>query len=91
MHIMISYDIKDNGRRAKVHKALKDYGEWMQYSLFECQVNDKEYQALRRRLEPLIHVEEHDSVRYYAICGECRSKIEYWGGHAAREDGGVVL
>ena len=36
MHILISYDISEDKRRTKIHKMLKSYGQWMQYSVFEC-------------------------------------------------------
>ncbi|MEX0269390.1 CRISPR-associated endonuclease Cas2, partial [Leptolyngbyaceae cyanobacterium UHCC 1019] len=36
MHLVISYDISEDKRRTKIHKILKSYGQWMQFSVFEC-------------------------------------------------------
>jgi len=91
MHVMISYDIQSDRRRTKLHKVLKNYGEWMQYSVFECQVSEKEYQELRERLLPLVDVAAGDTLRLYRICGECQPKIEHLGGQTARPDGAVIL
>src|SRR5262245_458600 len=33
--VVISYDIADDKRRGRIFKALKNFGQWMQYSVFE--------------------------------------------------------
>jgi hypothetical protein len=33
MFIVISYDIPEDKRRTRIHKILKSYGQWMQYSV----------------------------------------------------------
>ena len=67
MFMTISYDISDDKRRTKIHKMLKSYGQWMQYSVFECDVTDSEYAKLRSRLSKVIKPEE-DSIRFYFLC-----------------------
>ena len=64
---------------------------YVHYSVFECQLSEKEYHELRRRLEPLIQVDESDSLRFYSLCGDCQQQIEHFGGHAARADGALIL
>jgi CRISPR-associated protein Cas2 len=91
MYTMISYDVKDDKRRNKVHKLLKNYGEWMQYSVFECQLDDARFQEVQQRLEPLIKANQGDSLCCYVMCEDCHEHIEHLGGHRAQEDGGVVL
>ena len=46
---VIAYDIPSDRRRTKVHKTLCGFGQWTQYSLFECHLTDKELVALRGR------------------------------------------
>jgi len=79
MFIVISYDISEDKRRTKIHKILKSYGQWMQFSLFECELNDAQYSKLRSRLSKLIKPNE-DSIRFYFLCGGCQPKIERIGG-----------
>lgn len=86
MHVVVSYDISDDKRRTKVHKMLKSYGQWMQYSLFECSdLTDPQYAKLRSRLDKLIKPDQ-DSVRFYFLCGCCKEKVERVGGEEVRDD-----
>jgi CRISPR-associated protein Cas2 len=86
MYVVISYDIPDDKRRTKVHRALKSYGQWMQYSLFECaDLSETQYAKLRSRLAHLIKPES-DSVRFYFLCACCQGKVERIGGEMLRDD-----
>ena len=86
MFVTISYDIPDDKRRTKVHKMLKSYGQWMQYSIFECaDLTDTQYAKLRSRLDRLIDPQT-DSVRFYFLCACCQNKVERVGGEAVRDD-----
>ena len=85
MQVVVSYDISDDKRRTKIHKALKSYGQWMQYSVFECVLTQTEYTRLRNRLNKLIKPEE-DSIRFYFLCECCQQKVERIGGEAVRDD-----
>lgn len=77
--IIVSYDISDDKRRTKIHKALKAYGQWTQYSIFECNLTKTEYAKLRARLDPLIDI-NNDSIRFYFVCDACKLKVERIGG-----------
>lgn len=39
---IVSYDVTDNDRRGRLHKLLLDYGDWVQYSVFCCELNPRE-------------------------------------------------
>lgn len=91
MRFVISYDIKNDLRRSKIHDTLKNYGERVQFSVFECELSRKEYRQLREALDPLIDVEETDSVRFYQLCSECRKKMEHVGGRTARENAAIIV
>lgn len=77
---MISYDVLDDKRRLRVARTLLGYGERVQYSVFECILEDDQRQELWRRLEKVIQAEE-DSVRYYRIGtpDQARSSVEIQG------------
>jgi CRISPR-associated protein Cas2 len=85
MFMTISYDISDDKRRTKIHKMLKSYGQWMQYSVFECDITDSEYAKLRSRLSKVIKPEE-DSIRFYFLCACCKNKVERIGGEQVRDE-----
>jgi len=85
MQVVISYDIADDKRRTKIHKILKSYGQWMQFSVFECRLTTTQYAKLRNRLNRLIH-EQEDSIRFYFLCECCQQKVERIGGEAVRDE-----
>ncbi|MBD3886690.1 CRISPR-associated endonuclease Cas2 [Phormidium tenue FACHB-886] len=85
MYVVISYDIPDDKRRTKIHKILKSYGQWMQYSLFECDLNNTQYAKLHARLSQLIKPEQ-DSIRFYFLCRCCQAKVERIGGEPLRDE-----
>ncbi len=86
MFVVISYDIAEDKRRTKIHKVLKSYGQWMQFSVFECvDLSEAEYARLRSRLSKMIKPEV-DSVRFYFLCGCCQGKVERIGGEVVRDD-----
>lgn len=85
MFVIVSYDITEDKRRTKIHDILKSYGQWMQYSLFECDLTQTQYAKLRSRLQKIIDPET-DSIRFYFLCGCCQNKIERIGGEAVRDN-----
>lgn len=80
---VISYDISDDRRRAKVHAILSGFGAWTQYSLFECYLNSKELILLRSRLAQVLRADDH--VRFYALCQVCRGRVEVHGSEKPQE------
>ena len=85
MFVVVSYDISEDQRRTKIHNLLKSYGQWMQYSVFECELTTTQYAKLRSRLERLIKPET-DSIRFYWLCNCCQKKVERIGGEKVRDD-----
>ncbi|MCB8953441.1 MAG: CRISPR-associated endonuclease Cas2 [Ardenticatenales bacterium] len=70
---LIAYDIPNDRRRTKVHKILCGYGQWTQFSMFECFLNDKELITLRHQLDQILKPDQ-DNVRIYHICQTCQAK-----------------
>ncbi len=75
---VVAYDIPDDRRRTKVHRTLSAFGQWTQYSLFECFLSAKELVELRNRLNRHLKPEE-DSVRFYPLCQACLERVETIG------------
>ena len=78
MFILTSYDIPSDRRRAKVAKILLDYGERVQYSVFECNLTLKQLQRLLTELQEVVS-EEEDSIRVYRLCADCVEEIKVLG------------
>lgn len=71
MMVLVSYDVATSdvggsGRLRRVAKACKDYGQRVQFSVFECVVDPGQWERLRHRLVGLID-EDRDSLRFYYL------------------------
>lgn len=80
MLVMISYDVVEDKKRLKLMKLLKDYGDRVQKSVFECNLSQKTYAKVKSGAEAIIN-KRKDRVRYYRICKGCVDKVEIsgWG------------
>lgn len=82
----ISYDIPDNRRRLKLAKLLLSYGKRVQKSVFEMQIDEKEFSGLIHQIERIIR-EDRDSVRIYRLSGQAaRSSLWLGRGIEVKED-----
>lgn len=52
---LITYDIRDDKRLRKVHRTMKNFGDHLQYSVFECQLSDSELLECQAELAAIIH------------------------------------
>ena len=82
---LVAYDIPNDRRRTKVHQILCGFGQWTQYSIFECFLSDREMVSLRGRLDEVLDSQE-DNVRFYHICRPCQQKAETIGSEPPVED-----
>lgn len=56
---IVTYDICDDKRLRKVFKVCRDFGDHLQYSVFECDLNPAEKVMLQGMLEGIInHTED---------------------------------
>lgn len=52
---LITYDISDDKRRNRVFKTLRDRGDHVQFSVFLCELNPREYAFLKGQLHEFVH------------------------------------
>ncbi|HZT69788.1 MAG TPA: CRISPR-associated endonuclease Cas2 [Terriglobia bacterium] len=55
---LVCYDISDEKRLHKVFKAMRNYGDHLQYSVFECQLTPTDLARCRNELSQIIHHDE---------------------------------
>jgi len=68
---VIIYDITDNGLRARVARALLEYGcIRIQKSAFYGILNRNTREKLRLRLEKMMHDQE-GNIQFYPLCSKC--------------------
>ena len=73
--VVVAYDVPDDRRRERLHKALLNYGTPVQYSLFECLADEEELKRMKKQVQRIIKP-RLDHVRYYYLCKACVKRIE---------------
>lgn len=85
MLTMICYDIADDRRRNQVARLLQGWGERVQESVFECHITSIQRRQIVSDIACLIDAEQ-DKVRYYALCGKDRGKLQVLGNGSITRD-----
>ena len=78
MRIVVAYDIVDSKRRAKMRKFLSELGLNTQKSMFECEVEASDLEALRRYAAKRLDLEK-DQFAIYHLCAHCAARAEIQG------------
>ncbi|MBQ9334124.1 MAG: CRISPR-associated endonuclease Cas2 [Lachnospiraceae bacterium] len=76
---VISYDIEQNRTRTRIAKILESYGRRVQYSVFECDISQKQYEQLYQKLAELMSEDVSGNIRFYHICRNCEARIVTMG------------
>ena len=75
---VVCYDIKDDSRRMKVFKTMRNYGTRVQYSIFECILENDILDKMIDRISDIIKPDE-DSIRVYYLPDEAKRFIKIIG------------
>ena len=83
MMVLITYDVNTESaagkkRLRKVAKQCQNYGQRVQNSVFECLIDSAQLRRLQNALEEIME-KETDSIRYYYLGDEWRSRVEHVG------------
>lgn len=95
MLVLVTYDvntIEENGKKRlrRVARACQDFGQRVQFSVFEVEVDPAQWVALKARLEKIINP-EFDSLRYYYLGANWRRRVEHVGAKPATDLGGLLV
>jgi len=95
MLVLVTYDVATNDRKGaarlrRVAKACRDFGQRVQYSVFEIVVDPAQWTRLKARLEQIIDPKV-DSLRYYYLGSNWRGKVEHVGAKPATDFGGPLI
>lgn len=95
MLMLITYDVSTvdaAGRRRlrRVARACLDYGQRVQNSVFECEVDPAQWAMLRTALVSEIDPKT-DSLRFYRLGAEGRRRVEHVGAKPAQDLEGPLL
>jgi CRISPR-associated endonuclease Cas2 len=95
MMVLVTYDVnttEDGGKRRlrRVAKACQDYGQRVQNSVFEVEVDPAQWASLKSRLEEIVNV-KLDSLRYYYLGSNWHRRVEHVGAKPATDLGGTLI
>lgn len=95
MMILVSYDVSTassggDRRLRRISKACQDYGQRVQFSVFEIELDPARWVVLRQRLLDLIDLEV-DSLRFYHLGANWQGKVEHVGAKPSRNLNGPLV
>lgn len=95
MMVLVSYDVSTiddggPGRLRRVAKICKNYGQRVQYSVFECIVDPAQWTVLKQELIDQIQIET-DSLRFYFLGANWRSRVEHVGAKESFDQEGPLI
>jgi len=95
MFVLVSYDVATTDpmgqtRLRRVAKVCKNYGQRVQYSVFECIVDPAQWAVLKDRLIKEINPEK-DSLRFYYLGSNWRRRVEHIGAKEGIDQEGTLI
>ena len=95
MFVLITYDVavNDEGgarRLRRVARACKDWGQRVQFSVFECIVDPAQWALLKERLLREMD-EKKDSLRFYFLGSNWERRVEHVGVQKSLDQEGPLI
>lgn len=96
MYVLVTYDVQTTSpggpqRLRRLARACLDYGQRVQYSVFELKLDPALWATCRGRLLSLIDP-EHDSLRFYLLGSHWEGLVEHHGAKPAFDlEGPLIL
>lgn len=95
MYVLVTYDVSTadaEGPRRLRHtaKACLDYGQRVQNSVFEMEVDPAQWTTLKDRLMRIVDLEK-DSLRFYFLGKNWKRKVEHHGVKEAYDIEGPLI
>ncbi len=93
--VLVAYDVHTiskggTKRLRRVAKACSNYGQRVQNSVFECLVDPAQWAMLRQKLIDEIK-EEEDSLRFYFLGKNWKSRVEHIGAKPGYDPEGPLI
>ena len=95
MFVLVSYDVRTGDKAGKrrlrrVAKICCNYGQRVQYSMFECIVDPAQWTKFRQELIDEIETDE-DSLRFYFLGSNWRNRVEHVGAKETIDQEGPLI
>jgi CRISPR-associated protein Cas2 len=84
MLVVVAYDLSDDAHRTRLAAELENWGRRVQYSVFECDLDQRSTALLIKRMRQMSKT--GDSIRIYQVCENCFGKSVVLGGKSFNTD-----
>jgi CRISPR-associated protein Cas2 len=84
MNILVTYDVGDTESKAgqrrlrKVAIICKNFGQRVQFSVFECEISEAQFETMKAQLLKAID-KSLDNLRFYKLMGSRDRAVEAYG------------
>jgi CRISPR-associated protein Cas2 len=95
MFVLVSYDVNTQDAEGRkrlrtIAKICKNWGQRVQFSVFECLVDPAEWAGLRNRLVTTMD-QDKDSLRFYFLGANWKSRVEHVGAKPTLDQEGPLV
>jgi CRISPR-associated protein Cas2 len=95
MFVLVTYDVATidkpgRARLRRIARACLDWGQRVQFSVFEIELEKAQWIALRARLLNILDAEQ-DSIRFYVLDADVKSRVEHHGVRRPRDLKGPLI
>lgn len=95
MMVLVSYDVNTEDREGRrrlrrIAKQCENWGQRVQFSVFECLVEPAQWTALRAALIKIMDAEK-DSLRFYFLGANWKKRVEHMGAKPAYDPEGPLI
>jgi CRISPR-associated protein Cas2 len=95
MFVLVSYDVNTQdaeGRKRlrNISKICQNWGQRVQFSVFECIVDPAQWAGLRNRLIGMMD-QEKDSLRFYYLGANWKRRVEHVGAKPSLDQEGPLV
>ena len=95
MMVLVTYDVETQSPQGKrrlrhVAKLCEDYGQRVQFSVFECVLDPQLWTRLRAKLISAVDPTS-DSLRFYFLGANWQSRVEHVGAKPAYNPEGPLI
>ena len=95
MMVLVTYDVNTETAEGKrrlrnVAKACENFGQRVQFSVFECLVDPAQWAELRHTLTSAC-CPETDSLRFYYLGANWKKRVEHFGAKSGYDPEGPLI
>ncbi|UUO04511.1 CRISPR-associated endonuclease Cas2 [Blastopirellula sp. J2-11] len=95
MYVLVTYDVNTENREGRrrlrqIAKTCLDYGQRVQYSVFELKVDPAQWAACKAKLTDLMNPAK-DSLRFYYLGSNWKRKVEHCGAKPSLDVDGPLI